>query len=100
MAMDVYHTIIKPLVTEKSSFEARRSTDKRGGAYLFEVRRDANKSQIRDAIEKIYNVKVQKVRTINELVGRTRRMRFGWTHATTRKKAVVVLHPNHAIDLF
>ena len=62
--MDIYHTIIRPLVTEKGthqsqvSHEETRTRPARGGAYTFEVHPKANKAQIRQAIEKIYNVKV------------------------------------------
>ena len=103
--MDMYHTIVRPLVTEKGTFQSRlshertRSRPARGGAFTFEVHPDANKEQIRQAIEKIYNVKVQSVRTSNR-VGKMRRVRL--TRGRTRmwKKAVVVLHPDHHIDLF
>ena len=69
------------------------------GAYSFEVKRGANKIQIRDAVEKIYSVKVRKVRTANRLGkhrrrGRTVGVTAGW------KKAVVFLEPDYHIDLF
>ncbi|RMF75181.1 MAG: 50S ribosomal protein L23 [Planctomycetota bacterium] len=97
--MDVYHTIIKPVVTEKSTHAAGHHSARRGGAYTFEVHPDANKAQIRDAVEKIYGVKVLDVRTQNRM-GKLRRfrLRYGRTRAT--KKAVVVVAPNSAIELF
>ena len=103
--MDIYHTIIRPLVTEKGthqsqvSHEETRTRPARGGAYTFEVHSKANKAQIRQAIEKIYNVRVISVRTSNRS-GKHRRYRL--TTGTTRgwKKAVVVLHPDYHIDLF
>ena len=103
--MDIYHTIVRPLVTEKGthqsqvSHEGTRTRPARGGAYTFEVHPKANKGQIRQAIEKIYNVRVQEVRTSNR-AGKRRRYRL--TYGTTRgwKKAVVVLHPDYHIDLF
>jgi large subunit ribosomal protein L23 len=69
------------------------------GAYSFQVNRKANKAQIKNAIEKIYGVKVDKVRTANQLgkqrrKGRTIGMTANW------KKAVVYLEPEHHIDLF
>jgi len=56
--MDIYHTVIRPLVTEKSTHQASQSGPGRGGAYSFEVHPEANKAQIKDAVEKIYGVKV------------------------------------------
>jgi large subunit ribosomal protein L23 len=97
--MDIYHTIIRPLVTEKSSHQSRVTTDERGGAYSFEVHHNANKAEIRDAVEKIYGVKVISVRTSNK-IGKARRFRTTVGHARHTKKAVVVLDPGSHIDLF
>ena len=103
--MDIYHTIVKPLVTEKGTHqsqlahEATRTRPARGGAYTFEVHPKANKTQIRQAIEKIYNVKVQSVRTSNR-AGKRRRERMSFGTTRSWKKAVVVLHPDYHIDLF
>ena len=97
--MDVYHTIIKPIITEKSTRAAGFHSTERGGAYTFEVHAEANKAQVKDAVEKIYGVKVLDVRTQNRM-GKLRRfrLRFGRTRAT--KKALVVVAPNSAIELF
>lgn len=103
--MDIYHTIVRPLVTEKGthqsqqSYEASNSRVARGGAYAFEVHPDAHKAQIREAVEKIYNVRVQSVRTA---VRSGKRRRYRYTYGQTRswKKAVVVLKPDYHIDLF
>ena len=91
---DLYHLIIKPLVTEKGTHQSQTMK-----AYAFEVAPQANKAQIRQAVEKIYNVKVVEVRTSNRK-GKSRRT--GMTFGKTRhwKKAVVVLHPDYHIDLF
>ena len=103
--MDIYHTIVRPLVTEKGTFQSRMSHEAsgsrpaRGGAYTFEVHPDATKPQIRGAIEKIYNVKVKSVRTSNR-VGKPRRVRFKRGRTRGWKKAVVVLDPSFHIDLF
>jgi len=97
--MDIYHTIIRPLVTEKSTHQANAREDVRGGAYAFEVALQANKAEIRDAVEKIYGVKVDSVRTSIKRV-RPRRFRFRYGKAHLMKKAVVVLSPNSHIDLF
>lgn len=97
--MDIYHTIIRPLVTEKTTHQANTTARGRGGAYSFEVHRNANKAQIRDAVEKIYGVKVLDVRTQNRS-GKARRFRFRFGKTSDTKKAVVVVDPNSHIDLF
>lgn len=103
--MDIYHTIIRPLVTEKGTHQSQVSHDAtpsrpaRGGAYAFEVHPDANKAQIREAVEKIYNVKVHAVRTAIRS-GKRRRYRYTYGQTRSWKKAVVVLKPDYHIDLF
>jgi large subunit ribosomal protein L23 len=86
--------IIRPLITEQGMHFANVK-----GAYSFEVNKRANKVQIRNAIEKIYNVKVRKVSTANH---RGKYRRRGMTVGTTTswKKAVVFLKPDYHIDLF
>ena len=69
------------------------------GAYSFEVNRRANKAQIKNAVEKIYNVKVQKVRTAN-YKGKHRRRGRTVGRKASWKKAVVFLNPEFHIDLF
>lgn len=103
--MDIYHTIVRPLVTEKGTYQSQqshgetRSRPARGGAYAFEVHPKAKKAQIRQAIEKIYNVRVLKVRT-SIRAGKRRRYRLSYGQTRSWKKAVVVLHPDYHIDLF
>ena len=92
--MDNTNVIIKPLVTEKSTHlqETRN-------VYAFQVHRDANKAQIRKAVETIYNVKVTDVRTMNRR-GKPRRTRYGMTTTSGWKRAIVVLDENSRIELF
>ncbi|HPZ98155.1 MAG TPA: 50S ribosomal protein L23 [Phycisphaerae bacterium] len=103
--MDIYHTIVRPLVTEKGthqsqqSYGATKTRPARGGAYAFEVHPDARKPQIREAIETIYNVKVASVRTAVRS-GKRRRYRFTYGQTRSWKKAIVVLKPDYHIDLF
>jgi large subunit ribosomal protein L23 len=94
MKSAIYDVIVRPLVTEKGTYQAQTRN-----AYAFEVAAEANKAQIKQAVEKIYQVKVMSVRTANRK-GKPRRT--GWKYGTTRhwKKAVVVLHPDFHIDLF
>jgi len=69
------------------------------GTYCFRVARAATKFQIKQAVEKIYNVKVMDVRTANRKGKYRRRGRnYGYTGAW--KKAVVDLGPEDHIDLF
>lgn len=86
--------IIKPLVTEKSTHQ--QSTR---NAYAFKVHTDANKQQIKAAIERTYDVKVVDVRTMNRK-GKPRRAKFRMTTTSDWKKAVVVLDENSRIELF
>ena len=103
--MDIYQIVKRPLVTEKGthqsqqSFAATGSRLARGGAYAFAVHSDASKPMIRQAIEKIYDVKVLSVRTSNRK-GKMRRVRFKTGKTRDWKKAVVVLDVNSHIDLF
>lgn len=103
--MDIYHVIKRPLVTEKGTHQAGLShaatkhKPTRGGSYTFQVHPDASKPMIRQAVEKIYNVKVRSVRTSNR-TGKSRRVRYKVGKTPNWKKAVVVLTGDHHIDLF
>ena len=92
--MDDYNIIIRPLVTEQGMHFANTK-----GAYSFEVNKKANKQQIKNAIEKIYSVKVNKVRTANRK-GKYRRHGRNFGVTASWKKAVVFLEPDYHIDLF
>ena len=93
MSMQHYDVIIQPLITEQGMHAASK------GTYSFKVNRKANKTQIKDAVEKIYNVKVQKVRTAN-IRGKLRRRGRSVGYTPSWKKAVVALGPDDHIDLF
>jgi large subunit ribosomal protein L23 len=85
--------VIKPVVSEKSY--ALLAANK----YTFRVHDDANKTQIRQAVEEIFGVRVEDVRTVNV---RSKPKRRGMTAGRTRewKKAVVQLHQDDSIELF
>ncbi len=92
--MDDYSVIVRPIVTEQGMHFANVK-----GAYSFEVNKMANKTEIKNAVERIYGVKVEKVRTANRVGKRRRKGRvMGTTSAW--KKAVVYLEGEHHIDLF
>ncbi|HNQ22775.1 MAG TPA: 50S ribosomal protein L23 [Phycisphaerae bacterium] len=103
--MDIYNIVRRPLVTEKGTHQAQeshgdtRSQPARGGSYAFEVHPEATKPMIREAVEKIYSVRVLEVRTANRK-GKPRRVRYKTGKTVDWKKAVVVLHPDSHIDVF
>jgi large subunit ribosomal protein L23 len=86
--------IIKPLITEKSTHQQTTRN-----AYAFQVHGDANKVQIKEAIEKLYEVKVRDVRTAVRK-GKPRRTRSGYAKHSDWKRAIVVLDENSRIELF
>jgi large subunit ribosomal protein L23 len=92
--MDKTQVIIRPLITEKSTHLQNTRN-----AYAFEVTKAASKPEIRKAVEKLYKVKVADVRTMNRK-GKPRRNRYGLTHTSEWKRAIVVLEENSTIDLF
>jgi len=99
------HIIKRPLITEKSTFEAS-GTIPRGqnqgqpiNRYAFEVDMRARKPEIAKAIEEIYNVRVERVSTMIRK-GQYFRNRFGPGKTSSWKKAVVQLHRDDRIDLF
>jgi large subunit ribosomal protein L23 len=69
------------------------------GMYSFEVDKKANKQQIKKAVENIYGVKVQKVKTANRK-GKYRRRGRNYGTTAAWKKAIVFLEPDYHIDLF
>ncbi len=91
---DQMQTIVRPVVTEKSSaaFQARKE-------YAFEVHQDATKPQIKAAIEALFKVSVTDVRT---LVVRAKRRTYGRTQGRRPawKKAIVKLREGDAIQVF
>ena len=92
--MDTTNVIIKPLVTEKSTHQQATRN-----AYAFQVHPEANKQQIKRAVETIYSVKVTDVRTMTRK-GKPRRAKFKMTTTSDWKRAIVVLDENSRIELF
>jgi len=103
--MEPTHIIKRPLITEKSTFEASGSIPRGKNAgqplnrYSFEVDMKARKGDIAKAIETIYNVRVAKVNT-QVRKGQYFRTRFGPAKTSQWKKALVTLHADDRIDLF
>jgi len=92
--VDAHNIIVRPLITEQGVHLANTK-----GAYSFEVNRKANKQEIKNAVEKLYNVKVSKVRTANRK-GKPRRRGRNFGSTSSWKKAVVYLEGDYHIDLF
>ena len=91
----VYDIVIRPIITEQSMEQADIKK------YAFEVARDANKIEIKNAVEAIFNVKVEKVTTLN-MQGKKKRMgRYPFGRRAAWKKAIVKLAPeSKAIEFF
>jgi large subunit ribosomal protein L23 len=69
------------------------------GKYTFLVREDANKTQIRIAVEQVFNVRVTSVNTLNR-PGKRKRIKTGFATRNSSKRAVVALRAGDRIDLF
>ena len=92
--LEPHQVIVRPLVTEKGM---HRST--RNNAYAFEVNRMATKTDVRRAVEELFNVSVLAVHTQNRK-GKPRRTRMQIGHTNDWKKAIVTLDAEHRIDFF
>ena len=90
--MNAYQIIVRPLVTEKAISQESENT------YWFAVHLAAGKTQIRKAIEEIYQVHVRDVRTLRQK-GKLRRARFKTYRTSEWKKAGVTLVPGERIDI-
>ncbi len=94
MELEITQIIKRPLITEKSAFlGTQRNT------YSFEVDRRADKAQIQRAIEEIYHVRVNAVRTM-VVPGKCRRTRTGYTTTSSWKKALVWVHAEQKLDIY
>jgi large subunit ribosomal protein L23 len=85
--------IIAPVVSEKSYAELNQNW------YTFMVRPDANKTEIKIAIQQIFGVTVLTVNTLNR-EGKRKRTRFGWGKRKDTKRAMVKLADGDRIDAF
>jgi large subunit ribosomal protein L23 len=94
MSRNVYSVITSPLVTEKATL-----VNGTGNQVVFRVLPSANKSTIKTAVETLFKVKVEKVRTIQYL-GKERRVGKSVGRKSAWKKAYVTLAEGHRIDFF
>jgi large subunit ribosomal protein L23 len=89
-----YQVILRPLVTEKGTHQSTRYN-----AYTFQVNPIATKTQIKAAVEELFHVKVEAVRTqVRE--GKRKRFRQSMGQLPTWKKAVVTLSGEDKIEFF
>jgi large subunit ribosomal protein L23 len=85
--------IIRPVVSEKSYAGLERST------YTFLVDPRANKTEIKEAVQKIWNVRVTSVNTLTRK-GKVKRRRFTTGKRADQKRAIVTLAEGDAIEIF
>ena len=93
MKLAVYEIIQEPLITEKIAQATQNANQ-----YGFRVHPQANKKEIKAAVEKIFNVHVEKVNTMN-VSGKWRRVRYVAGQTAAWKKAIVTLKKGEKIDL-
>jgi large subunit ribosomal protein L23 len=92
--MNIYDVIQKPLVTEKTSLQKDNE-----GVIAFQVHKDANKLEIKVAVEKLFKVEVAKVNTIN-IAGKVKRFGKNYGKRSNWKKAYVTLKEGSNVDFF
>ena len=88
-----YDIILRPIITEKASIVRDEAN-----AYVFEVRKDATKDEIKRAVEKAFDVKVRSVKTMI-MPGKKRFYRNKWGQRPQWKKAVVMLEEGYQINI-
>jgi len=91
--MQLYEILRRPLITEKNAVLQA------GGKYAFEVAGEANKPQIKQAVEKAFKVKVTAVNVMT-VPGKQRRVGRRQIMTPSWKKAIVTLKPGDKIELF
>ncbi len=89
---ELYDVIRSPLITEKSTMASENSQ------VVFKVAIDATKPQIKEAVERLFNVKVLGVNTLIRK-GKTKRFKGVKGHQSDFKKAIVTLQEGQAIDI-
>jgi large subunit ribosomal protein L23 len=91
--MNLYEVVKRPLITEKATLMKEQNR------YAFEVAKEANKRQIKDAVEAAFKVNVVKVNVMN-VPGKTRRIGRRQVLTPSWKKAVVALEAGQKIEFF
>ena len=93
MIADPRDVLLAPVISEKSYGLLDENK------YTFLVRPDANKTQIKIAVEQVFNVKVLDVNTLNR-TGKRKRTRSGFGRRKDTKRAIVSLAPGDRIEIF
>jgi large subunit ribosomal protein L23 len=93
-ALEAHQILLRPLITEKGTHQSTRYN-----TYAFEVNQLASKDMIRAAVEELFNVRVESVRTQTRL-GKHRRYRARVGRLPNWKKALVTLHPDDHLEFF
>ena len=92
--MDVSDVLIRPILSEKSD-----RVREKNAVYLFHVYKKANKIQIQNAVEKIFNVKVESVKTVVRK-GKSKRIGLVKGSYPDRKRAYITLKDGFKLDIF
>jgi large subunit ribosomal protein L23 len=92
-----YDILRRPIITEKTAYMSSKLNQ-----YAFEVPNDVTRSQVKDAVEQAFNVKVVRVNTINVIAkmnrrGRSRRLGI---RKSAYKKAIITVRPEDRIPIF
>ena len=87
-----YDVIIGPVITEKATMASEHSK------VMFKVRKDATKPQIKEAVEKLFDVKVKSVNTLIR-GGKVKAFRNKLGQKSDSKRAIVTLEEGHRIDV-
>jgi large subunit ribosomal protein L23 len=87
-----YDVIIAPVITEKATMASEHNK------VVFKVRKHATKPQIKEAVEKLFDVKVKKVNTLTRK-GKPRTFKNKIGQLSDSKRAVVTLEEGHKIDV-
>ena len=91
--MHLYEVVRRPLITEKATLLKEQSR------YAFEVAKEANKPQIKEAVQAAFKVNVVKV-NVMRVPGKMRRIGRRYVLTPSWKKAVVTLEPGQKIEFF
>jgi large subunit ribosomal protein L23 len=93
----IYDILRRPIITEKSNYQSGKLNQ-----YVFEVHKKATKAQVKDAVETLFDVKVESVNIIVVPAKRSRRARSRQVliRRPSFKKAIVTLPPGESIDVF
>ncbi len=93
----LYEVLRRPLVTEKSNYQSGKLSQ-----YAFEVASEATRTMVKDAIETLFDVKVERVNIINTAAKRGRRARSRrlLVRKAGYKKAIVTLQAGQTLQIF